>query len=117
MGNRARATIKVKVEIVDVDARLFPNMSATVYFLPAETTPAVAETSRRVFCDSGAVQSDESGQFVWIADEQDRLQRLDVQTGGERDGRTEITQGLSGSERVVITPAGIQSGQLVKVNR
>src|SRR5262245_52643056 len=54
MGDRARATIKVQVEIVDVDSRLFPNMSATVYFLPEATqTPDAPETpARRVFCDS-----------------------------------------------------------------
>ncbi len=34
MGDRARATIKVKVEITDADGRLFPDMSSTVYFLP-----------------------------------------------------------------------------------
>ncbi|HVJ85008.1 MAG TPA: efflux RND transporter periplasmic adaptor subunit, partial [Caulifigura sp.] len=34
MGDRARATIKVKVAITDADERLFPNMSAKVYFLP-----------------------------------------------------------------------------------
>ena len=41
MGNRARATIKVKVASVNVDERLFPDMSATVYFLPPETSPKV----------------------------------------------------------------------------
>ena len=33
MGDRARATIKVKVEIVDADERLFPEMSGTVLLL------------------------------------------------------------------------------------
>ena len=120
-GNRARATIKVKVEIVNVDARLFPDMSATVYFLPPETSPEVQSSARRVFCDSGAIQGDDSGRFVWILDDQDRVQRLDVTTGPERDGRTEITSGLSGPERVAIAPpglqAGIQAGQRVKIMR
>ena len=117
MGDRARATIKVKVEIINVDARLFPNMSATVYFLPAETEFAVEAPTRRVFCDTEAIRSDDSSRFVWIADEQDRIRRQDVKTGSERDKRTEITEGLSGGERVVIAPPGLESGQLVKVGR
>ena len=117
MGDRARATIKVKVEIINVDARLFPNMSATVYFLPAETESAVEAPTRRVFCDTEAIRSDDSSRFVWIADEQDRIRRQDVKTGSERDKRTEITEGLSGGERVVIAPPGLESGQLVKIGR
>jgi RND family efflux transporter MFP subunit len=117
MGNRARATIKVKVEIVNVDARLFPNMSATVYFLPTETEATTDAAARRVFCDTAAIRADDANRFVWIADEQDRIRRQNVTTGSERDKRTEITQGLSGGERVVIAPPGLESGQLVKILR
>lgn len=117
MGDRARATIKVKVEIVNVDARLFPNMSATVYFLPADAEAPADQPTRRVFCDTEAIRADDAGRFVWIADENDRLRRQDVTTGSERDKRTEITTGLSGGERVVITPSGLESGQLVKILR
>lgn len=114
MGDRARATIKVKVEIINVDARLFPNMSSTVYFLPAESESAVESSERRVFCDTEAIRADDASRFVWIADDQDRIRRQDVKTGSERDKRTEITEGLSGGERVVIAPTGLESGQWVK---
>ncbi len=117
MGDRARATIKVKVEITNVDSRLFPNMSATVYFLPAETTETPEATTRRVFCDTDAIRADDASRFVWIADDQDRIRRQDVTTGSERDKRTEITIGLSGGERVVVAPPGLESGQLVKITR
>jgi len=114
-GDRARATIKVKVAIVNSDERLFPDMSATVYFLPSETPAAAESASRRVFCDSRAIGSDDRGRFVWIADEGDRLKRQDVTTGPARDDRTEITSGLSGGERVIIAPAGVQAGQRMKI--
>ncbi|HLJ12188.1 MAG TPA: efflux RND transporter periplasmic adaptor subunit, partial [Planctomycetaceae bacterium] len=117
MGNRARATIKVKVEIVNVDERLFPDMSATVYFLPPETASSEETQSRRVFCESEAISSDEAGRFVWILDDGERVRRNDVTTGAARDGRTEITSGLAGGERVVIAPPGIRPGQRVKIDR
>jgi RND family efflux transporter MFP subunit len=117
MGNRARATIKVKVEIVDVDERLFPEMSATVYFLPDETTTKEQTSTRRVFCDSDAIVAGDAGTFVWILEEGDRVLRQEVTTGATRDNRTEITQGLSGGERVVIGPPGLQPGQRIKIVR
>ena len=50
MGDRARATIKVKVAIIDADERLFPEMSGTVYFLPSANESDTASTERRIFC-------------------------------------------------------------------
>jgi RND family efflux transporter MFP subunit len=114
MGDRARATIKVKVEIVNVDDRLFPEMSATVYFLPTATA-ATEPQKRRVFCDSAAIQKDSQGMFVWTVDDQDRVHRNAVTTGPVRDGRTEIVSGLSGEERVIIAPPDIKPGQLVQI--
>ena len=116
-GNRARATIKVKVAITNPDERLFPDMSATVYFLAAETPAAVDTPSRRVFCESEAVGTDERGHFVWTVDEGNVARRLDVTAGAARDGRTEITSGLSGGERVIIAPPNLTPGQRMKISQ
>ena len=37
MGDRTRGTVKVKVEILDPDDKLFPELAATVHFLPSKT--------------------------------------------------------------------------------
>lgn len=117
MGDRARATIKVKVEIVDADAALFPEMSSTVYFLPDETGEVKDVPERRIFCPSDALVTEGEVTFVWLVDEEERLRRVDVTAGVENDGRTEILKGLSGAERVVARPAAeLRSGQLVKVS-
>jgi RND family efflux transporter MFP subunit len=50
MGDRARATIKVKVKIIDVDDRLFPDMSSTVYFLPDQSQDQPVSEAPRTFC-------------------------------------------------------------------
>lgn len=115
MGDRARATIKVKVEVLNADERLFPDMSANVYFLPPADSADVKSEKPRVFCDSDAVRTDDKGAYVLAADEDDRLYRIDVTTGATRDERTEITSGLAGEERVVIAPETAKAGQLVKV--
>ncbi|MCA9150903.1 MAG: efflux RND transporter periplasmic adaptor subunit [Planctomycetales bacterium] len=118
MGDRARATIKVKVSILDADDRLFPDMSATVYFLPAVVADAV-EPDRdlpRLFCDANAIRHDGDQAYVWVVDEQSRLSRADITTGATRDRRTEITGGLTPDSRVVIAPDSAQIGQMVKMS-
>ena len=50
MGDRARATVKVLVEILDADDRLFPDMSSTVYFLGSATDEQNQNEKPRIFC-------------------------------------------------------------------
>ena len=115
MGDRARATIKVKVAILDVDGSLFPEMSATVYFLPENTASREAEQAR-FFCPADAVVNEGDESFVFLVEDEDRVRRLKIETGPMRDGRAEVLAGLSGSERVVVQPpAPLRSGDLVKV--
>lgn len=115
MGDRARATIKVKVSILDADERLFPEMSGTVYFLPDAGEKAVVSTERRIFCPTDAIVKGPDATHVWRVDEE-QVKRVDVKTGSEIDGRTEILAGLTGSETVVVKPsADLREGQRVKV--
>jgi RND family efflux transporter MFP subunit len=117
MGDRARATIKVKVEITDADERLFPDMSGTVYFLPDETERPEQPAERRIFCPTDAIVRDGEMSHVWVVDEEDRVQRSEVKIGGANDGRTEILGGLDGGERVVVSPPpDLRDRQLVKVS-
>ncbi len=115
MGDRARATIKVKVEILNSDGRLFPDMSGTVYFLPDGEVESKNNDDKRVFCSSEAIRDDDAGKFVWELDADDRVRRKAITTGAMRDGRTEVLDGLTGSESIVIGPPSIKAGQLVKV--
>jgi hypothetical protein len=54
---------------------------------------------------------------VWIVDDKDCLRRQAVEVGAVRDSRTEVTDGLSGGERVAIAPPGNHEGQRVKISR
>jgi RND family efflux transporter MFP subunit len=114
MGDRARATIKVKVEITDADEQLFPEMSATVYFLPDEEA-AVEVPERRVYCPEDALVENAEGEHVWTVDAEGRLRKVAVKVGTRDAGRAEILEGLSGGERVVLRPAPeLHAEQLVK---
>ena len=116
MGDRARATIKVKVEILNVDERLFPDMSSTVYFLSLDQQASTGDEERRVFCDSAAIQSTDSGDLVWLLDNDNRAQRVSISKGKQRDDRMEVIDGLSGDERVILNPPeGLTPGTLLRI--
>jgi HlyD family secretion protein len=54
-ADRAKATVQVKVAFRRYDARVLPDMSAKVHFLPRETPAARADTQRVLTVPQGAV--------------------------------------------------------------
>lgn len=116
MGDRARATIKVKVTITDVDDRLFPDMSSTVYFLPEHRADETVSEAPRTFCPEDALQEDDKGEFVWIVDAKIHAQKVRVTSGARKDERVEIVSGLNGDEKVISNPPPLEVNQAVKVS-
>jgi RND family efflux transporter MFP subunit len=115
MGDRARATIKVQVQIEDVDALLFPEMSGTVFFLPNAQDLQV-DDKPRYFCPTSAIDCDPQGDcVVWVVDADKHAKQIKVKVGPDRDGRSEILEGVTGGERVIVNPTELQDGMLVTV--
>lgn len=115
MGDRARATVKVRVALVDADARLFPEMSCTVYFLSDEVQESAEPEVSRVFCPNDAIQQAGSESYVWVVAAEDRLRRVVVQLGEKKEDRTEMTLGLQGGEKVVVSaPQDFRDGLAVR---
>lgn len=116
MGDRARATVKVKVEFLDADEKLFPEMSCTVYFLSSQNADAAAEDASkpRMFCPAAAIIQQDGSSAVWTVSKDNRVQLVKITVGDSRDGRTEILEGLKGGEKVVLNPpADLKADQLV----
>ncbi|MDZ4657627.1 MAG: efflux RND transporter periplasmic adaptor subunit [Bythopirellula sp.] len=119
MGDRTRGIVKVKVQILDPDERLFPELSATVLFLPdapAGTAENNQAQEKGVFIPLAAIQEADEEKFVWLL-EQDRVRKQAITTAGEaNEGLIEIKTGLAGAERVIIAPPpGLQEGEQVQV--
>ncbi|TWT84376.1 Macrolide export protein MacA [Planctomycetes bacterium CA13] len=115
MGDRARATIKVRVEIVDADDLLFPEMSGTVFFLPTEKELQINDEPR-MFCDEKSIDTDSDEKtFVWVVDDERRAQKIQVDVGEVRDGRIEILDGLMGRERLIMDPDNLKPDTPVRI--
>jgi RND family efflux transporter MFP subunit len=115
IGDRARGTIKVKVEIVDADQRLFPDTAATVHFLSEGKSAEGGKVETQVYVASDAIRKDDNGTFVWHVID-GRVKRVSVDTGDSRGDSVLIQRGLKGGEQLVAGPADdLKDDQSVRV--
>ena len=114
-ADRQKATVQVKVSILDRDPRILPEMGAKVIFLRDPKAQPVAAAPRRVTVPSAAVVQGPEGARVWIVEAR-KVAARPVQVGPEQGENVEITSGLSGGESVVLRPpSGLKDGARVRV--
>jgi RND family efflux transporter MFP subunit len=113
-ADRQKATVQVKVSILDRDPRILPEMGAKVTF-EREADQAIAAAPRRVMVPAAAVVQDVAGAKVWVVAE-DVAHARAVDVGPAREDRVEIRKGLDGGESVILSPpAGIKDGARVRI--
>jgi HlyD family secretion protein len=112
-ADRTRATVMVKVTILDKDANLKPEMSAKVTFI--EATKASATAERVVVVPSTAVVTrDGASQVFTIAD--GVVQAKTVTVGPKHQDGLVIKNGLEGTETLVAAPGdALKAGDRVRV--
>ena len=112
-ADRQKATVLVKVSILDHDPRILPEMGAKVVF--ESHGAALAAAPRRVLAPPTAVVHSGSDAYVWIVDA-GKVRRATVDVGAMRGDKLEIRRGLAGGESLVLEPpATLRDGQSVKV--
>jgi HlyD family secretion protein len=105
MGDRTRGIVKVKVTILDADERLFPELSATVHFLPLATDQSADSAAKTIFVPKAAIVTTDDDTFVWRLDG-DRVHRVPIAPRGEpKNDMVAVQGGLAGGETVVVHPA------------
>jgi len=104
MGDRSRGTIKVKVEILDPDEKLFPELVATVHFLPDQALNNADATKAFLFTPKSAVFEEEGHSFVWVVDNQSKIQKRGVEVVVTTDDLARVEAGLSEGESVILNP-------------
>jgi RND family efflux transporter MFP subunit len=111
-ADRQKATVLVKVSILDRDPRILPEMGAKVVFAPAAAGTAAP---RRVFVPRNAVVSARGATTVWVI-EDGKVRSQPVTLGPDRGDRVEVRNGLAGGETVVLSPsAALAGGSRVKL--
>jgi membrane fusion protein, macrolide-specific efflux system len=104
MGDRTRGTVKVKVEILDPDDKLFPELAATVHFMPFKTG-APAETSKSyLFVPKAAVFQQNGHDYVWVVGKKSQVNKRQVEVATTKEDLARVESGLSSGETVVLNP-------------
>lgn len=105
-ANRSKATVQVRVDFLQRDDAVLPEMGVRVKFLP-DDAPAGTETGavkEKIFVPKAAVQSANGTNFVWVVS--DNAAKKKTVTTGETAGETiEIKSGLTAGEKVVVKGA------------
>ena len=77
-----------------------------------------AGTTTAPMLPQSAVLSDEKGNYVYIVNARNEIERRNIQIGNVSDNGVTITSGLSGNERVVLSAGPfLNPGQKVKPRR
>jgi RND family efflux transporter MFP subunit len=102
-ADRQRATVQVKVSILDRDSRILPEMGARVDFLEPDSARSggAAATRPRIRVPVSAVRSDGGESVVWLV-RNGQLERRVVDAGPESGGFREVRSGLSGGELLLV---------------
>ncbi len=115
-ADRTKATVQVKVTILDKDKDLKPEMSARVTFLEKQPqATASAPPVATIAVPKEAIATRDGRSVVFEVVEGKAHQRA-VATLGERDGQLVVKQGLVGGEILVARPAeNLKDGDAVRV--
>jgi HlyD family secretion protein len=112
-ANRQKATVQVKVQILNPDAYLRPEMNATVKFMADENKTAGSQPAG-VFVPTTALRDIDGKKLVLVAYGGKAVARP-VQVLSQRSGGL-LVQGLVGGENVITTgPQNLKDGDKIKI--
>jgi RND family efflux transporter MFP subunit len=103
-ADRQRATVQVKVTIVDRDPRILPEMGARVDFIEPEARLAsgpARPSAPRIRVPVAAVRESGGQPVVWLVRD-GKLESRAVQAGPASGGFREVRSGLSGGEMLLV---------------
>lgn len=117
-ADRTKATVQVKVTILEKDEDLKPEMSAKVTFLQAEKKEASASAATSVVLVPQEAVASRDGKSVVFLVREGKAQARTVSTGMERGGQVVIRDGLSGGEVLVShPPPTLKDGDAIRVKQ
>jgi RND family efflux transporter MFP subunit len=117
MGDHVRGTVKVKVEILDPDQRLFPELVATVHFLPDKSLNNPGASQSYLYIPKDAVVEENGHSHVWVVDvDRSSVRKRRVEVAVTNDELARVESGLKSGERVVLKPPkSLRENEIVKV--
>ncbi len=112
-ANRQKATVEVKVQILNPDSHLRPEMNATVRFI-ADDNKSTSSPAAGAYVPTAALRDSDGKKFVFIAFD-GKAMRREVKILSQRSGGA-LVSGLNGGESVITTaPETLKDGDKIKI--
>ena len=113
-ANRQKATVQVKVQVLNPDDFLRPEMNATVKFLANDDKSASNKQAPGVFVPANAVKDRDGKKVVFLSFNGKALMR-EIHVVSQRSGGY-LVSGLTGGEDVITTaPQNLKDGDKIKI--
>jgi RND family efflux transporter MFP subunit len=117
-ADRTKATVQVKVTLLEKDPQLRPEMSAKVQFLEPRSEGAPAALAAPVVSAPAAAIVQRDGRPVVFEVVQGHARQRGVLAGPERQGQVVVKEGLQGTETLVVRPPEtLKDGDAVRIKR
>lgn len=117
IGDRSRGTVKVKVEILDPDEQLFPELVATVHFLPDKALKNPNAAGSFIFVPKSAVFDENGHSVAWVVGPNSTVAKRRVEVAVTNDELARVETGLKSGEMVVLNPPKtLHENEAVKVD-
>jgi RND family efflux transporter MFP subunit len=115
-ADRTKATVQVKVTLLEKDPQLRPEMSAKVQFLEPRSEGAPAALAAPVVSAPAAAIVQRDGRPVVFEVVQGHARQRGVLAGPERQGQVVVKEGLQGTETLVVRPPEtLKDGDAVRI--
>lgn len=115
-ANRQKATVQIKVKILQPDEYLRPEMNAHVEFIP-DIDPAAADRAPQGVLVPAAALRDEGGKKLVLLAFKEKAVVREVRVVGKRTNGY-LVEGLTGGEDIIInSPADLKDGDSIRIRR
>ncbi len=115
-ADRTKATVQVKVTILDKDKDLKPEMSAKVTFLEPEAKAEASAAPAAVLTVPKDAVATRDGKSVVFEVREGKVHIRPLTTGTERQGQLVVKEGLAGGETLVMRPPEtLKDGDAVRI--
>lgn len=116
LSDRTRSNVKVKVEILDPDDRLFPELAATVHFLPSQSVSTPESGRSYLYVPKSALFQENGHDHVWLIGQGDVIHKQRVEVASTIEDRARVESGLKYGDSVVLNPTkALRDNDVVRV--
>jgi RND family efflux transporter MFP subunit len=102
-ADRQKATVLVRIGFNALDPRILPDMGVKVTFLREADSAVAVVAQPMTLVPKGAVRGENDASYVFLVRDH-TVERRAIKTGGTDGDRLEVTAGLKGGDRVVVSP-------------